>query len=96
MKIYKRLRYLVVVFTFSLLPCIQSAIQTPEKKLNEEHISASKKIVCYFGNWSVNSIGFDIENDIDPNICTHIIYAFVFFDEMGTILEKDTGNVFVI
>ncbi|KAK0085497.1 hypothetical protein PV325_005030 [Microctonus aethiopoides] len=38
-----------------------------------------KKIVCYFGSWSVYRPGkgqFDI-NNIDPSLCTHLIYSFV-------------------
>ncbi|CAL4143888.1 unnamed protein product, partial [Meganyctiphanes norvegica] len=41
------------------------------------------KVVCYYGSWSVyrNGIGkFDIEN-IDTNLCTHIIYTFAGVDE---------------
>ena len=35
-------------------------------------------MVCYFGSWAVYRQGdgkFDIE-DIDPNICTHLIFGF--------------------
>ncbi|XP_011310399.1 acidic mammalian chitinase [Fopius arisanus] len=41
--------------------------------------STDKKIVCYFGSWSVYRPGngkFDI-SDIDPGVCTHLIYTFV-------------------
>ncbi|CAL4096929.1 unnamed protein product, partial [Meganyctiphanes norvegica] len=41
------------------------------------------KVVCYYGSWSVyrNGIGkFDVEN-IDVNLCTHIIYTFAGLDE---------------
>ena len=48
----------------------------------------NKRIVCYFGNWS----GLDVKKYVDPNICTHIIYAFVSFDENGQIVEEDTGK----
>lgn len=37
-----------------------------------------KKMVCYYGTWAVYRPGdgrFPVEN-IDPFICTHIIYAF--------------------
>ena len=33
--------------------------------------------------------GFDIENDVDPNMCSHIIYAFAKFDDNGTIVFGD-------
>lgn len=35
-------------------------------------------MVCYFGSWAVYRQGlgkFDVE-DIDPKICTHIIFGF--------------------
>ncbi|XP_011310400.1 acidic mammalian chitinase-like [Fopius arisanus] len=41
--------------------------------------SAEKVVVCYFGSWSVYRQGngkFQIE-DIDPFLCTHLIYSFV-------------------
>ncbi|XP_008556590.3 chitotriosidase-1-like [Microplitis demolitor] len=41
--------------------------------------AAEKKIVCYFGSWSVYRPGngkFDI-GDVDPTLCTHLIYTFV-------------------
>nr|CBM69270.1 venom protein Ci-45 [Chelonus inanitus] len=44
--------------------------------------ASSKKIVCYFGAWSVYRPGngkFDI-NEIDPTLCTHLIYSFVGVD----------------
>ena len=60
--------------------------------LDNQNVFHDKKIVCYFGSWSVSRIGFDIVKDIDPNICTHIIYAFVSFDENGILTEKDAGT----
>ncbi|XP_008556588.2 acidic mammalian chitinase-like [Microplitis demolitor] len=41
--------------------------------------AANKKIVCYFGSWSVyrpDNGKFDI-GFIDPTLCTHLIYTFV-------------------
>ena len=47
-----------------------------------------KKVICYLGSWSVRKI----YNDLDPNICTHIIYAFVYFDKTGRIIDKNVGK----
>ena len=50
--------------------------------------SVNERIVCYFGSWS----GLDVKKYVDPNICTHIIYAFVSFDENGQIVENDASK----
>ncbi|KAK0161120.1 hypothetical protein PV327_009632 [Microctonus hyperodae] len=42
--------------------------------------ASDKKIFCYFASWSVYRPGkgnFDISEDIDPFLCTHLVYAFV-------------------
>lgn len=42
----------------------------------------AEKIVCYVGTWAAYRPGagkFEIE-DIDPSLCTHLIYAFVGLD----------------
>ena len=41
--------------------------------------SCGKKVVCYYPNWAYWRAGsgkFKVDN-IDPKICTHLIYAFV-------------------
>lgn len=38
----------------------------------------TEKVVCYWGTWSVYRPGlgkFEV-NNIDPNICTHVVYTF--------------------
>lgn len=51
-------------------------------------------MVCYFGSWSVYRWGdglFDVE-DIDPFLCTHIIFAFAQLGENNTIEAYDAYN----
>ena len=60
---------------------------TSDVSIGEEKLP-KKKVICYLGSRSVHKI----YDDIDPNICTHIIYAFVSFDESGTILDKNSGK----
>ncbi|XP_069678399.1 chitinase-3-like protein 1 [Periplaneta americana] len=55
---------------------------------------AELRIVCYWGSWSIYRPGdgiFDVE-DIDPNLCTHIVYTFVGIDTQGGVVLLDTWN----
>uniref|UniRef100_A0A3Q1J848 chitinase n=1 Tax=Anabas testudineus TaxID=64144 RepID=A0A3Q1J848_ANATE len=40
--------------------------------------TSSYKLVCYFTNWSQYrpNVGRYLPSDVDPNLCTHLIYAF--------------------
>lgn len=54
-------------------------------------IVVAKKIVCYHGTWATyrNGAGkFSVDN-IDPFLCTHLIYAFVGISSEGTIRLLD-------
>lgn len=56
---------------------------------------ADKKVmVCYYGSWAVYRPGagkFDVE-DIDPFVCTHIIYGFAGLGPDNTIVSLDSWN----
>lgn len=54
-------------------------------------IFISEKLICYHGTWSTyrHSNGkFDVDN-IDPTICTHLIYSFVGITETGDVRVLD-------
>lgn len=54
-------------------------------------IAAAKNVVCYYGTWATyrNGAGkFSVAN-IDPFLCTHLIYAFVGIRTNGTIKILD-------
>lgn len=49
------------------------------------------KIVCYFTNWAKDRpapMDFTVD-DIDPFLCTHIIYAFARVDGNMIVAYKD-------
>nr|QPD99037.1 putative chitinase 1 [Tityus serrulatus] len=53
------------------------------------------KVVCYFISWGINREGhakFTAE-DIDPFLCTHIIYAFAGLDSKDLIIKPGDENV---
>jgi len=62
--------------------------------------AATKNVICYHGSWSAyrNGNGKFAVEDIDPTLCTHLIYTFVGLNEDGTIkvlddwLEISLGN----
>ena len=54
----------------------------------------AKVMVCYYGSWAVYRPGagkFDVE-DIDPFVCTHIIYGFAGLGPDNTIVSLDSWN----
>lgn len=56
--------------------------------------AATDKIVCYFGSWSTYRNGngkFSVEN-INPHLCTHLIYTFVGINGDGSINILDRWN----
>lgn len=57
-----------------------SDVQASESNLSPlaSPIASSKKIVCYYTNWSQYrpGIGRYVPENIDPFICTHIVFAF--------------------
>lgn len=53
-----------------------------------------EKIVCYYSSWAVYRPGDGkIEiNDIDPRLCTHLIYSFIGINADGSIRIMDSWS----
>jgi chitinase len=58
--------------------------------LNSNQVEARKSVVCYFTNWSWYRLGNGkfTPSDIDPNLCSHIIYAFARLNENSLLIES--------
>lgn len=56
--------------------------------------AASDKIICYYASWAVTRSGNGkfVPEDINPNYCTHINYAFLGLNSDGTIQILDEEN----
>lgn len=57
-------------------------------------ICVPDKIVCYFGSWANYRLGdgkFFVD-DIDPTLCTHVIYTFVGLSDDGSVTILDPNN----
>ncbi|XP_044265229.1 acidic mammalian chitinase-like [Tribolium madens] len=63
--------------------------------------AATNKVVCYHGIWATyrpNNGRFTVD-DIDPNLCTHLIYSFVGLETDGRVkhlepnLDVNLGNL---
>ncbi|XP_071036118.1 probable chitinase 10 isoform X2 [Parasteatoda tepidariorum] len=63
---------IIFLCTAALLLCVHGSKLTSSKKDN------SKKIVCYFTNWAQYrpNEGKYVPEDIEPKLCTHLIFAF--------------------
>lgn len=52
------------------------------------------KKICYFTNWAqyrLSPAKFEPE-DIDPFLCTHIVYAFAYIDKETFLISKVEAN----
>ena len=78
----------IKVFAFSklFLSCVGN---------NNGHQQQHYRTVCYFEGWSHlrdDPVQFEPE-DVDPTLCTHIIFAFAQLDDSGLhIVEQDPNS----
>ncbi|KAM3872056.1 acidic mammalian chitinase-like [Diretmus argenteus] len=55
---------------------------------------SSTKLVCYFTNWSQYrpGVGRFMPADVDPNLCTHLIYAFSIIDNSNQLATYEWND----
>lgn len=77
-------------FPNSITP-IPEAITTTITSVTESNVDKNSefKVVCYFTNWAWYRQGFGkyLPSDIDPDLCTHIIYGFAVLDGDQLIIK---------
>lgn len=52
----------------------------------------SDAVICYYGTWATYRQGngkFDVEN-VDPQMCTHLMYAFAGITSQGEVISLDS------
>lgn len=52
------------------------------------------KVICYYASWAVTRPGNGkfVPEDIDPNLCTHVNYAFLGLNDDGSLQVLDEEN----
>ncbi|XP_053173377.1 acidic mammalian chitinase-like [Scomber japonicus] len=55
---------------------------------------SSTKLVCYHTNWSQNRPGNGkfMPSNIDPHLCTHLIYSFADINEVNELVSTDRND----
>lgn len=77
---------------------INASVESISERLNvclllfhEYLFGIAEKIVCYYGTWAAYRQGngqFTVQN-IDPNLCTHIVYTFFGIGTDGSVTILD-------
>uniref|UniRef100_A0AAR2IW83 Chitinase, acidic.1 n=1 Tax=Pygocentrus nattereri TaxID=42514 RepID=A0AAR2IW83_PYGNA len=54
----------------------------------------SSRLVCYFTNWSQYRAGSGrfLPENVDPNLCTHLIYAFAIINYTNQLVTKEWND----
>lgn len=71
---------------------VTSTTSLPNVESNSEPMTGQYKLVCYFTNWAWYrpGIGKYGPEDIDPKLCTHIVYGFAVLGRDGFITAHDS------
>ena len=58
--------------------------------------AAEYKVVCYYTNWAQYRKGAGegfFPEDVDPNLCTHVIYSFAYLKKDGIIGDLEWNDL---
>lgn len=82
-----RLLFLIVLLNY----CSGSSFYKPNETEKTDY-----KIVCYYTNWAQyrNDPAKYFPDDIDPNLCTHIIFSFAQLDEKLELASFEVNEKF--
>lgn len=58
------------------------------------HLVSATRLVCYYTNWSQYRPegGKFVPTNIDPNLCTHLIYAFSQINEANELVTLEWND----
>ena len=53
-------------------------------------LADEQKVVCYFSSWAWlrKKEGQFVPENVDPNLCTHVIYAFAMLDPTDLVIRS--------
>ncbi|XP_050672534.1 probable chitinase 10 isoform X2 [Leptidea sinapis] len=73
-------------------PVVSSpSVDLVDEALRPQLINSRYKLVCYYTNWSWYrpGLGTFTPEDIDPSLCTHIVYGFAVLGDDGLMVAHD-------
>ena len=80
------------VYTASLVQVLK--LKTLDPFITDITLCIAGRIVCYFQSWAPYRPGygnFVLEN-INPNLCSHVIYCFIGINENAEVTFLEGGN----
>lgn len=77
-----------IIFILSILQISEAVISKVAENVDR------KKVICYYTNWAWRrpSVGKFLPENIDGDLCTHIIYAFATLDARGLTVDIDDST----
>ncbi|EEC06205.1 brain chitinase, putative [Ixodes scapularis] len=87
-----------MILRFAVLLALGAGLVAPshvvERRAASSGTGGDLKIVCYYSNWAVYrpSLAKFTPQNINPYLCTHIIYAFAGFNKRYELKPYDPYN----
>ncbi len=91
--------YVIVPLKLENKKTKEKHLDTKKSNLNDYKETLRYKKVCYFTNWSQyrSSAGRFLPENVDPFLCSHLVFAFAYIDETTltlTTVEKNDEEMY--